>query len=172
MPLPLTVSCFSKIQIGFTFLVPAHPGGVCSNKTESVWENVHMITDLPTKGIYVLSQWQTFLEDFTYKMAAKINWHRYGTTLRHCQPTYNWVDWVSSVHVTWTKLYVSEQIAKTGLAMLLVKKAKFSHTRYRALGPELIPAYRQSARRWREVNHAIDLAVGCRYFLPGLRLPP
>ena len=26
MPLPLTVSCFSKIRIGFTFLVPAHPG--------------------------------------------------------------------------------------------------------------------------------------------------
>ena len=36
MPLPLTVSCSSKIQIGFTFLVPAHLGspgqrcGVCS----------------------------------------------------------------------------------------------------------------------------------------------
>ena len=26
MPLPLTFSCFSKIQIDFTFLVPAHPG--------------------------------------------------------------------------------------------------------------------------------------------------
>jgi len=26
MQLPLTVSCFSKIQIGFTFLVPAHLG--------------------------------------------------------------------------------------------------------------------------------------------------
>ena len=26
MPLPLAVSCFSKIQIGFTFLVPAHLG--------------------------------------------------------------------------------------------------------------------------------------------------
>ena len=26
MQLPLTVSCFSKIQIGFTFLVPADPG--------------------------------------------------------------------------------------------------------------------------------------------------
>jgi len=26
MPLSLTVSCFSKIQICFTFLVPAHPG--------------------------------------------------------------------------------------------------------------------------------------------------
>ena len=34
MPLPLTVSCFSKVQIGFTFLVPAYLGspgqrGVC-----------------------------------------------------------------------------------------------------------------------------------------------
>jgi len=26
MPMPLIVSCFSKIQIGFTFLVPANPG--------------------------------------------------------------------------------------------------------------------------------------------------
>ena len=55
MPLPLIVSCFSKIQIGFTFLMPAHLGKV--------------------------------------------------------------------------------------------SKVKFSHTRYRALGPELIPVYRQSARR-------------------------
>ena len=39
MPLPLTVSCFSKIQISFTFLAPAHPGspgqravtGVCDS---------------------------------------------------------------------------------------------------------------------------------------------
>ena len=26
MPLPLNVTCFSKIQTGFAFLVPAHPG--------------------------------------------------------------------------------------------------------------------------------------------------
>ena len=26
MPLPLTISCFRKIQIGFTFLVAADPG--------------------------------------------------------------------------------------------------------------------------------------------------
>jgi len=26
MPMPLTVSCFSEIQTGFTFLVPANPG--------------------------------------------------------------------------------------------------------------------------------------------------
>ena len=47
-------------------------------------------------------------------------------------------------------------------------KVKFSHTRYRALGPELIPV---SARRWREVNHGIYPAVVCHCFLPGLRLP-
>jgi len=46
MPLPLTVSCSSKIQMCFTFLVPAHPGspgkravkwmcGVCI-----VWQNL------------------------------------------------------------------------------------------------------------------------------------
>ena len=43
MPLPLTVSCFSKIQIGFTFLVPVHlnsPGKmavklVCDTKCHS-----------------------------------------------------------------------------------------------------------------------------------------
>ena len=28
MPLPLTVSCYSKIQIGFTFLVLAHQGSL------------------------------------------------------------------------------------------------------------------------------------------------
>jgi len=28
IPLPLTVSCYSKIQIGFTFLVPAYPGSL------------------------------------------------------------------------------------------------------------------------------------------------
>ena len=45
MPLPLTVSCFSKIQIGFTFLVPAHPGSpgqravkcVCVCERESLY---------------------------------------------------------------------------------------------------------------------------------------
>ena len=35
MPLPLTVSCSSKIQIGFTFLVPPHPG--CSGKEAVKW---------------------------------------------------------------------------------------------------------------------------------------
>ena len=36
MPLPLTVSCFSEIQIGFTFLVPAHPGSPGQRATKRV----------------------------------------------------------------------------------------------------------------------------------------
>ena len=55
MPLPLTVSCFSKIQIGFTFLVPAYPGSpgqravkwvcvcVCITKTESTCFQIRYI---------------------------------------------------------------------------------------------------------------------------------
>jgi len=35
MPLPLTVFCSSKIQIGFTFLVPAYPG--CPGKEAVKW---------------------------------------------------------------------------------------------------------------------------------------
>ena len=41
MPLPITVSCYSKIQIGFTFLVPAHlgsPGQMAVNVC--VWEGM------------------------------------------------------------------------------------------------------------------------------------
>ena len=36
LPLPLTVSCFSKIQIGFTFLVPAHPGSLGKRAVKQV----------------------------------------------------------------------------------------------------------------------------------------
>ena len=45
MPLPLTVSCFSEIQIGFTFLVPAHPGspGQRAVKRVCVCSKVYMV---------------------------------------------------------------------------------------------------------------------------------
>ena len=41
MPLPLTVSCFSKIQIGFTFLVPAHPASPGKRAVKLVCVRVH-----------------------------------------------------------------------------------------------------------------------------------
>ena len=46
-----------------------------------------MITDLPTQRIYALSV-TNISQSFTYKMAAKINWHRYGTKLCHCHRIY------------------------------------------------------------------------------------
>ena len=56
----------------------------------------------------------------------------------------------------WLKLYT--KLARKAAWQLKVKKVKFSHTRYRALGPELIPVYRQSARRpqvtWSESRHS------------------
>ena len=51
MSLPLTVSCFSKIQIGFTFLVPAHLGSPGQRAVKRVCVCVcvfiSFITDLP-----------------------------------------------------------------------------------------------------------------------------
>jgi len=80
MPLPLTVSCFSKIQIGYTFLVPAHLGSPRQRPLNA----------------------------------------RARACVRAC-----------------VRVYYSIQLHKP------IKKVKFSHTRYRALGPELIPVYSQ-----------------------------
>ena len=44
MPLPLTVSCFSKIQIRFTFLVPAHPGSPGKRAVKRVYECMYVST--------------------------------------------------------------------------------------------------------------------------------
>ena len=56
MPLPLTVSCFSKIQIGFTFLVPAHLGspGKRAVKRVSVYYNAHMCIFLANLQVYFM----------------------------------------------------------------------------------------------------------------------
>jgi len=49
-------------------------------------------------------------------------------------------------------------------------KVKFSHTRYRALGPELIPVYRQSAQWLNYSARAWWIPVGAR--LEGSKLEP
>jgi len=40
--MPLTVSCFSKIQIGFIFLVPAHPGSPGKGAIKQVCVSVYL----------------------------------------------------------------------------------------------------------------------------------
>ena len=46
MPLPLTVSCFSKIQIGCTFLVPAHPGSPGKRAIKRACVKLRCVTEL------------------------------------------------------------------------------------------------------------------------------
>ena len=43
MPLPLTVSCFSKIQIGFTFLIPAHLGSPGKRAVKRVYIYIYSL---------------------------------------------------------------------------------------------------------------------------------
>ena len=49
MPLPLTVSCFSKIQIGFTFLAPAHLGNPGQRAVKRVCVCVLFLTARPQR---------------------------------------------------------------------------------------------------------------------------
>ena len=51
MPLPLTVSCFSKIQIGFIFLVLAHPGSPGKRAAKRVCVCVSCIA-IPPFSVY------------------------------------------------------------------------------------------------------------------------
>jgi len=52
--LPLTVSCFSKIQIGFTFLVPAHPGSPGHRAVKWVYVCIycHFLTYSPATSMH------------------------------------------------------------------------------------------------------------------------
>jgi len=72
MPLPLIVSCFSKIQIGFTFMAPAHSGSpgqravirVCEIWIETVQLNSFSLVDyflyLLTKSCLPEGVWRRY----------------------------------------------------------------------------------------------------------------
>ena len=57
MPLPLTVSCFSKIQIGFAFLVPAHPCSCGKKAVKQVRVRCHfsVVPDLLGSPVQLMS---------------------------------------------------------------------------------------------------------------------
>ena len=54
MPLPLTVSCFSKIQIGFTFLVLAHPGSPGKGAVKRVCVCVRVAVQIAATAIRII----------------------------------------------------------------------------------------------------------------------
>jgi len=55
MPLPLTVSCFSKIQIGFSFLVPAHLGSPGERAVKRVYF-IYFGDDIPNIFYYCVNR--------------------------------------------------------------------------------------------------------------------
>ena len=60
MPLPLTVSCCSEIQIGFTVLVPAHPGSPGKRAIKQVCVCVCVTgRTANTSGTYLQHVWST-----------------------------------------------------------------------------------------------------------------
>jgi len=85
MPLPLTVSGFSKIQIGFTFLVPAHLG---SPRIEPLngfvfctYNNTH--THLFNGPLDVPATWHTPMGDHVFAVACPHAWNNLPVMI-HC----------------------------------------------------------------------------------------
>jgi len=54
MSLPLTVSYFSKIQIGFSFLVPAHLGSPGKRAVKRVCDHEVFVTQAPINNLTVM----------------------------------------------------------------------------------------------------------------------
>ena len=71
MTLPLTVSCFSKIQVGFTFLVPADPGSpgqravkrlcVCGVVSDHIKKG--LLLSLSEKKLKLVNIWQSYKQE-------------------------------------------------------------------------------------------------------------
>ena len=82
MLLPLTVSCFSKIQIGFTFVVPAHPGS--PGQRDVKWVCVYWSYSSDVVNYIHIQQhikWDLKKEfSVIMEQASKILWRQYWTT--------------------------------------------------------------------------------------------
>ena len=67
MPLPLTVSCFSKIQIGFTFLVLAHPGNPGKRAVKRVCVCYQYTYNRRQKCLKLMTKTHLFSSIYNYK---------------------------------------------------------------------------------------------------------
>jgi len=66
MPLPLTVSCFSKIQIGFTFLVPAYLG----SPGKGPLNGMYVWVEIRLNEILCADWWDEQLHFYCHKLTA------------------------------------------------------------------------------------------------------
>jgi len=98
MPLPLTVSCFSKIQIGFTFLVPVHLGSPGQRAVKRVCVCVCVTCRLTAKN---RDQLQTLRSTIEYRLPLPFLLHTFnGLFLR--------TTWVSQYQEGKTSLDLNE----------------------------------------------------------------
>jgi len=72
LPLPLTVSCFSKIHIGFIFLVPAHPGGPGQTAVKRMCVSVCVLSRTTRVSQYQKDKTNM---DFTEARDSEWQWH-------------------------------------------------------------------------------------------------
>ena len=75
MPLPLTFSCFSKIQIGFTFLVLADPGSPAQRAVKRVcwcccWGLVMIVITMRVVDDY---KWYIFWDTFSRSNTCRLS---------------------------------------------------------------------------------------------------
>ena len=81
MPLPLTVSCFSKIQTGFTFRVPAHPASPGQRAVKWVWVcwylccfNTSYYSKSDLSSVRRCSWWVSFSTCHGFRIRAAPHW--------------------------------------------------------------------------------------------------
>ena len=103
MPLPLTVSCSSKIQIGFTFLVPAHPGspgkkGIASDCRLVSVSNGHCQFDLLLFFLLLVYYFITELVNEELQLFIRA---QYAVQCLQCFDT---VGWASGRHLVCKKI--------------------------------------------------------------------
>ena len=98
MPLPLTVSCFSKIQIGFTFLVLAHLGSPGQRAVKWVCVCVCVCVSRMT---YMANNWlaRQLLHGFLYMPFIII---RAVVSTSVLSPTFSWMwPWPMFASIPW-----------------------------------------------------------------------
>ena len=128
MPLPLTIACFSKIQIGFSLLVPAHLGSSGQRAVKRVCVCVHSVT---------LLKLNSFVENVFYRWKIMIWWHRlYNFFWTWWKPvSYKWTSvvlqlcskmFVQKWAVTWSKFLLQNSVITS--SFITGKPTWMSHT--------------------------------------------
>ena len=88
MPLPLTVSCFTKIHIGFSFLVSAHPGSPGQRAVKRVCVCVCVCVCVLSRTTRA-SRYQNGKTnlDFTEACDSEWQWHQLGRIMSQARKT-------------------------------------------------------------------------------------